>query len=391
MYGRGDRPAETHSEIVHSLKPVSVTMGKTFKAIYYDEFNHFYNATIFISSVTLTMRYRNENGQDIDRNWLGENIVSLEENDLQSSLIYKNESGKPERLIIRDPELLQQIKYHFRHRKFAGRKFYHTAGKTRYRIIAILAIILLFIGCVYFFFVPWLGERVAMKFSREREISLGNQMYNSLVSGLEIDNRKSKILNAFFRELRYNIDYPVEITVVKSGEVNAFAIPGGHIVVFEGILEEMKTPEQLAALLGHEGSHVQLRHSLRNIFRSMARKMFLLIILGGDAGIAGYLANRADELKGLQYSRELETQADESGMRMMYKSGINTEGMLGLMELLQKEGEGKETSALLSTHPVFESRIKNIRKNLAELSNDPVKNSRLSVLFHEIYESGNSY
>ena len=366
-------------------------MSKTFKAIYYDEFNHFYNATIFISSVTLTMRFRNENGQDIDRNWLGENIVSLEENDLQSALIYKNESGKPERLIIRDPELLQEIKYHFRHRKFAGRRFYLTAGKSRYRIFAILAMILLFIGCVYFFFVPWLGERVAMKFSKEKEISLGNQMYNSLVSQLEIDKRKTKILNNFFRELHYSLDYPVEITVVKSDEVNAFAIPGGHIVVFDGILEQMKTPEQLAALLGHEGSHVQLRHSLRNIFRSMARKMFLLIILGGDAGIAGYLADRADDLKGLQYSRALETEADESGMRLMYKSGINTEGMLQLMELLQKEGTGRETSALLSTHPVFESRIKNIRKNLNKLGNNPEKNPRLAELFHEIYETGNSY
>jgi Zn-dependent protease with chaperone function len=366
-------------------------MSKTFKAIYYDEFNHFYNATIFISSVTLTMRYRNENGQDIDRYWLGENIVSLEENELQSALIYKNESGRPERLVIRDPELLQQIKYHFRHRKFAGKRFYLSSGKTRYRIIMILMMILLFLGCVYFFFVPWLGERVAMKFSKEKEISLGNQMYTSLASGLMIDNRKTKILNNFYRELNYKIDYPIEITVVKSDEVNAFAIPGGHIVVFDGILDQMKTPEQLAALLSHEGSHIQLRHSLRNIFRSMARKMFLLIILGGDAGIAGYLADRADDLKGLQYSRALETEADESGMTLMYQSGVNTEGMLQLMELLKKEGTGRETSALLSTHPVFESRIKNIRKNLGKLGNNPERNPRLVRLFHEIYESGSSY
>jgi len=366
-------------------------MAKTYKAMYYNELNHFYNAEIFISTVTLTMRYKDETGQLIDRHWLGEDIVSLEEGELQSTVLYKNEQGQPERLVIRDPELVAEIRYHFRHRRFTGNKIRYATGKTGYRVLGILLFIVLVIACIYFFFVPWLGERVAIKFSKEREISLGDQMYRSIIAGSEVDLRKTTILNQFYQDLHYPVNYPVEITVIKSGEVNAFAVPGGHIVVYDGILENMKTPGQLAALLGHEASHVQGRHSLRNIFRSMARKMFIFLLLGGDAGIAGYLADKADDLKGLAYSRDLETEADDNGMKLMRQAGVNPQGMLLLMELLQKEGADKETSALLSTHPVFESRIKNVQRFLRNSNNNFATNPRLQQLFHELYETGGSY
>ncbi|MET0244926.1 MAG: M48 family metallopeptidase [Flavitalea sp.] len=360
-------------------------MTRTHSAIYYDELNHFYNATIFISSVTLTMRFRNENGQDIDRNWLGENILSLEETELQSTLIYKNESGNPERLVIRDPALLAEIKYQFRHLRFTGSHWRHRSGGLRSKFLTVIVIILALLALVYFLFVPWLGERVAMKFSKDREIALGEQMYKTTMVGTETDTRKTALLNEFYKELHYDIDYPIEITVVKSPDVNAFAVPGGHIVVFDRILENMKTPEELAALLGHEASHVELRHSLKNISRSVARKMFLMVILGGDAGVAGYLADRADDLKGLQYSRELETEADDNGLALMERSGIDTKGMLDLMFLLQRESEGHETSALLSTHPVFNSRIKNIKKQMK--TTDVKRDDKLAEIFHELFEN----
>jgi beta-barrel assembly-enhancing protease len=368
-------------------------MAKTFKAIYYDSFNYFYEATIYISAVTLTVRYNDEHGRVIDRNWLGEDIVSLEQGELQSTLIYKNEHGQPERLVIRDPELLASIRHHFRHHRFAGNKLHRVVNRTRYRLLSALLLILVLFATIYLLVVPWLGEKIAVSFSKEKEISIGNAMYRSILSEATVDTGRSAIINQFYQALDYPVGYPIEIAIVKSPEVNAFAVPGGHIVVYEGILENMKTPEQLAALLGHEASHIEKRHSLRNIFRSMARKMFLLLIFGGDAGIAGYLANRADDLKGLEYSRELETEADDHGMQMMYNSGIDVNGMLLLMQQLQKSGEGKEPSSLLSTHPVFESRIANVRSRMVQLRQQPVEKPTLAKLFHALYENPatNSY
>ncbi len=368
-------------------------MARTYRAIYYDAFNYFYDATIYVSEVTLTVRFTNEKGEVVDRHWLGDDIVSLEVGELQSTLIYKNETGKPERLVIRDPELVAAIRHHFRRHRFAGNKMPGVLHKTRYRLLtALLLIVVLFVS-IYLLVVPWLGEKIAVSFSKEKEISLGNSMYHSMIEGAPIDTGRSRIINRFFDELNFPVDYPIEIAIVKSPEVNAFAVPGGHIVVYEGILETMKTPEQLAALLGHEASHIQKRHSLRNIFRSMARKIFLLMIFGGDAGIAGYLADRADDLKGLEYSRELETEADDHGMQMMYDAGLDLKGMLLLMEQLQRSAEGKEPSSLLSTHPVFESRISNIKSYINRQPQEVVPRPVLANLFHSLFENpaANSY
>ena len=359
-------------------------MSITYTATYYNASNRFYAATIFLSSVTITIRYKDETGVEKDVYWLSENIVSLDTKELESVLIYKNKEGQTERLLIRNPQLVSAIRKNFSHRKFTG-GYTYVLGGTRSKILLVFSILVSLLLLGYFLFIPWLGEKVAMNFSKEKEISLGEQMYQSVIASYKTDQRKTKLLNEFYKELRFNTSYPITITVVQSGETNAFAIPGGHIVVYDAILDGMKTPAELAALLGHEASHVELRHSLRNMFRSLARKMFLLLILGNDSGIAGFLAEHADNLKGLEYSRSLETQADDNGLRLMNQSGIDPSGMLRLMELLQKETGSAEPSRFLSTHPIFSERIANIKKKIQDSPDSIESNPRLTQLFREIY------
>ena len=114
--------------------------------------------------------------------------------------------------------------------------------------------------------------------------------------------------------------------------------------------------------------------------------MFLLLLVGNDSGIISYLANNADALKGLEYSRALETEADDNGMRLMANSGLNTQGMMQLMELLQKETVGKEPAAFMSTHPVFKDRIENIQKQLLKYPAESENNPAIRKLFHDLYE-----
>jgi Zn-dependent protease with chaperone function len=343
-------------------------------------------ATIFVSSVTITIRYTDKLNQQHDINWLEKELAGFEEKPGGTELQYRNKEGQVERLIITDPALVQTIKKQMGHNRFIGKPHQRVMGKAGPKILMVLAILVGIVLLAYFWFVPWLGERVAMNFSKEYEISMGNRMYEALSGTFKIDDRKTEMVNKFYKQLQYSVDYPIEITVVQSGVVNAFAIPGGHIVVYDAILEKMKTPEELAALLGHEASHVVLRHSLRNMFRNLARKMFLALVFGNDAGMLNVMVNNADELKGLEYSRSLETEADDSGLKLMAKSGIDPEGMVRLMELLQKESGGKEPSSLLNTHPVIKDRIDNIRKKQPSLKFEPADNTELKKTFHDIYE-----
>lgn len=362
-------------------------MSKTYNAVYYNSQGRFYNATIFLSSITLSIRFVDENNQSNDVYWLAEDIVSIEEQLSASVLQYKNREGRAERLVIRDPELLQAIKKHFSHHRFAGGWKHHLLGNTRNKLFLAFSVLIALILAGYFWFVPWLGERIADNISKDWEISMGKKMNESILSQYKVDTNRTHLINLFFKELYYDIHYPVTITVVDSKELNAFAVPGGPIVVYRAILEKMSKPEELAALLSHEASHIELRHSLKNIFRSMARKMFLMMIVGNESGLAGFLVDNADNLKGLEYSRSLETEADNHGISLMNTAKIDPVGMIGLIEILQEETKEKEPSAFLSTHPVFKKRIENIKRQLEKSPTEAGTNERLESIFANLKNS----
>jgi predicted Zn-dependent protease len=361
-------------------------MNTTYTATYHNAAGHFYQATIYLSSVTISIRYRDENNEEKDVYWLAQDVIAFQENDISSELQYRNKQGETERLVIRDPQLVQALKKTLAHHRLFGKTHTRVLGSVWMKLALIAGIIVAVLLITWLWLMPWLGERMAKGFSKEDEINMGEQMYQSVLVQYKKDEHKTAILNNFYKQLQYNVGYPIQITVVESNEINAFAIPGGHIVVYDAILDRMKTPEQLAALLGHEASHIALRHSLRTIFRELARKMFLALVVGNESGIVSVVVNNADELKGLQYSRSLETEADNNGLQLMVKSHIDTQGMLRLMQLLQQESGGREPAPFLSTHPVFKERISNIEKQLQQLPPVTTDNEELKKIFHSIYE-----
>ena len=358
---------------------------ETYKATYYDSAGRIFPATIVLSSITLSIRFRDEDGMEKDVYWLADNIESMEEDATGAAqLRYKNPDGSKERLLVKDQELLKAIKKHFRHQRFVGGVYHKTLGKTRNKVIIFFSVLVAILAIFYFWLVPMIGERIAMKFSKESEIQLGEQMYESVRASSTVDERATEILNEFYKELNYHIDYPVKITVVKSKEKNAFAIPGGNIVVFDSLLMELKTPEQLAALLGHEASHISERHSLRQLFRKLASNMFIMLLVGNDSGIATFLAENADALNNLGYSRSLETEADNKGMELMASRSLDTRGMLELMKILQGSAGDEEPNSFLSTHPVFTARIKNIEERTRQLQSSGQSDQRLNAIFDKL-------
>jgi beta-barrel assembly-enhancing protease len=132
--------------------------------------------------------------------------------------------------------------------------------------------------------------------------------------------------------------------------------------------------------LSHEASHVIERHSLKSILRSAATGIIISAFLGDFSVLSTWAISKADEFKQLDYSRELETEADDEGYALMLKSHIDPHGMLRLLEVLKKESmEMPAMMKYLSTHPETDERIKNI-KNKSGLQSkysqqDDLKNS----------------
>ncbi|MCW3106340.1 MAG: exported zinc metalloprotease YfgC precursor, partial [Segetibacter sp.] len=205
----------------------------------------------------------------------------------------------------------------------------------------------------------------------EQEIKIGDKLKDltlkeAPVFGKNVDVKGSRILQQFADQLQLSSTYPIRVTVVNSDIVNAYALPGGNIVVYKGILERIKTPEELVALLAHESTHINERHTLRSLLRSAANAIIISIVFGDASGISGAIAGHAETLNGLRYSRSLEAEADEKGMNLMLQNKINVNGMRQLMQMLQQEDKLPGSLAFLSTHPLTKERVAATEKYLSK-------------------------
>ena len=151
--------------------------------------------------------------------------------------------------------------------------------------------------------------------------------------------------------------YDLRVAVLDLEIANAFALPGGQMVIFRGLIEMAQSPEEVAGVLAHEIGHVTRRHSTQMILRSLGVTFFFGIMLG-DLG-SGAIAAAGETLVTLSYSREAEAEADASAVALLGAADIAAGGLATFFARLQ-EAEAKLPKALvlLSSHPRSENRAR---------------------------------
>jgi predicted Zn-dependent protease len=160
-----------------------------------------------------------------------------------------------------------------------------------------------------------------------------------------------------------------EIKVFNSPQANAFALPGGKIGVYSGLLKVAKTPDQLAAVMGHEVGHVIARHSAERVSQQAGTEVGLSVLGAITPGnpnkntLMSLLGLGAQVGILLPFSRTQESEADIIGLNLMAESGFDPEESIELWRNMAKAG-GSQPPEWLSTHPANESRIANLQKNI---------------------------
>jgi predicted Zn-dependent protease len=256
--------------------------------------------------------------------------------------------------------------------KFPGHKFYKQSFFDKIGAMGcLLAIVLVVLPAIaaYIWLLPALADRAARQISPETERQMGDAMYKALSVGYTVDSSKTRLVQQFYNELGYGGAYDMRITVVQEPVVNAFAVPGGQIVVYDSILRIMDRPEQLAALLAHEASHIQLRHSTRTIFRQLSNSLIFSILLGDFGTISAIVSQQGAQLAGLSYSRALEIEADDHGLELMEAAQIPLNGMPDLFEKMESAVSKEsrvEAPDFLSTHPALSERIARCKARIAQ-------------------------
>jgi predicted Zn-dependent protease len=173
-------------------------------------------------------------------------------------------------------------------------------------------------------------------------------------------------LNEIITRLRGSSAHtPITLAVADLPMSNAFAAPGGYVVVFRGLLEQTENPEDLAGVLAHEIQHVEQRHATRGIVRQLSISSLLSVMTGNSSGMSSML-DAAAMLGAMKYQREDEESADRAGVQMLESARIDANGLWRMLDRMSKGGDGPEMLQYLSSHPVNSVRVRTLQQLAAQ-------------------------
>ena len=220
---------------------------------------------------------------------------------------------------------------------------------------------------VLFYGLPWAAEPVAALMPLAWEEALGEQVMAGLGEG-----RKPCEAAAGRRALERLTDrlaavadspYSFRVRVVDDATVNALAGPGGHIVVFRGLLDDAGSADEVAGVLAHEMGHVIERHATEGMVRAAGLALIVQVLVGDPTGLIGLGAAAGELLLTLSYSRGDEAEADAVAIDMLAETDIDAGGLIRFLERMSRhEGGGAGVVSFLSTHPPSAARLDTVRE-----------------------------
>ena len=238
--------------------------------------------------------------------------------------------------------------------------------------------------------VPFTGRRQLQLVSNQEVIALSLQQYQDFIRTAPLEKGTanaqmvsrvgSRIANAvesFYTNNGYASElenFSWEFNLVKEKSVNAFAMPGGKVVIYSGLLPVTQTEEALAVVVGHEIAHVIAQHSSERLSQQLALQYGGAIAGGllGNSQVAQQLGQTVFGLGAqygvmMPYARKQEYEADEIGLIVMAMAGYNPQTAVPFWTRMAQSGGGAQVPEFLSTHPTDSKRIANIEKILPDV------------------------
>lgn len=251
-------------------------------------------------------------------------------------------------------------------------------------------IVALFAACGTTSTVPVTGRKHTLLVSDEQVLSLSNQEYTKYMKSAKVSANAANTAmvkrvgqrlatavetyltsNGMANEVK---NFHWEFNLIQDQNVNAFCMPGGKIVVYEGLLPVTRDEASLAIVLGHEIAHAVAKHSAEQMSKQIRQQYGTQIgsqILGAVAGntvgsLAGTIAQQGFSFANLKYSRDNETEADRMGLIFAAMAGYNPEVAIPFWQRMSASNGNSNSSDWLSDHPSDAKRIAALQKEMPE-------------------------
>ena len=213
--------------------------------------------------------------------------------------------------------------------------------------------------------------------SLEEEWQLGQQLSQDIARQVRLNNDPA--VNSYIQQMGAKIvaqtsmaNLPWHFHVVDDPEINAFAIPGGHVYVNTGLIKNADNASELAGVMAHEIHHVVARHSTEQMSRQYGLQILAGLALGQNPNeLAALAANIVAGGTLARFSREAEEEADRLAVPAMARAGYNPQGMVTMFQELLEHQQRQPSSVeqFFSTHPLTQDRIKSVQNEIQKIGN----------------------
>ncbi len=205
-----------------------------------------------------------------------------------------------------------------------------------------------------------------------------------------IQNSIDEILVILKQNLGPDNDWQFKIILVHNEVTNAFALPGGTIFVFTGLLSNSTSAEEVAGVIAHEMGHVINRHGIKRIAQSIGTIIIIQLLFGDSEGFLELAAEFLTVASVNNYSQSQEREADKTSVELMYKAGLNPAAFSEFFYRLKEQGgEVPDYLNWLSTHPSHDERISAIEDMVDDLPE--TRSDSLDINWEEIQNRLNRY
>lgn len=238
--------------------------------------------------------------------------------------------------------------------------------------------------------VPITGRKQTLLVTDEQVLSLSNEEYTSYMKSAKVSTNTTntamvkrvgqRLATAVESYLKNNglsselSQYSWEFNLVQDNSANAFCMPGGKIVVYEGLLPYTQNEASLAIVLGHEIAHAVAKHSAEQMSKQI-KQQYGTQILGGVLSAAGMGTNTQSvvqtitqyglKFRSLKYSRDNESEADKMGLIFAAMAGYDPQVAVSFWQRMS-QGSNANSSDLFSDHPSDAKRIAAIQQEMPE-------------------------